>query len=92
MGFLDLILGRTKFRLDEAEEELGKPDKAEAHDLPLHVSRCALRWALSYRQSKDNNAQLAQQRVFIILILVIEAARSTGAADWLKLAISAAIR
>lgn len=67
MSILDVLLGRP-ISLDEAEEALGRPEKEEATDLSLHVSRCAKRWALSYRASRSNSAQLSQIRFFLILV------------------------
>lgn len=70
MTLMDVILGKS-ITLDEAEEELGRPDKAEETDLPLHVGRCAKRWAMSYRASKNNAAQLAQIRAVLIGTLAV---------------------
>lgn len=70
MSILDVILGKS-ISLDEAEEELGRPDKAEETDLALHVTRCAKRWALSYRASRNNSAQLAQVRLMLAVITAI---------------------
>lgn len=69
MDILDVVLGRVP-SLDEAEEELGRPEEAEAHDLPLHVSRCAKRWALSYRLSRGNSNQLSQMRLLVIILII----------------------
>jgi hypothetical protein len=69
MNIFDALLGRS-ITMDEAEEELGKPEVAEEHDLPLHVQRCAKRWALSYRASKNNSAQLSQIRIILILMIL----------------------
>jgi hypothetical protein len=73
MALVDVLLGRSA-ALDEAEEALGKPLEAEEYDLSLHVQRCAQRWAMSYRASKCNSAQLAQIRLFLLLAAIIAAA------------------
>lgn len=70
MNLIDVIVGRAS-SIDDAEEELGKPDDMEAKDLPLHVYRCGKRWALSYRLSRNNSAQLAQIRVLLAIAGVI---------------------
>lgn len=70
MGILDVLLAKP-IALDQAEEELGRPDKAEEGNLTLHVERCAKRWALSYRASKQNSAQLNQIRAFLIFAVII---------------------
>jgi hypothetical protein len=70
MNIIDILFGRP-VELDAAEEELGKPDEAEEYDLPLHVQRCAKRWALSYRASKHNAAQLAQIRYLLIGFMLV---------------------
>jgi len=75
MNFLDALLGREP-ELDQAEEDLGKPVEAEASNLALHVERCALRWAMSYKASKANHAQLAQIRIILLCGAVYLAARS----------------
>lgn len=80
MPLLDVIMGRSG-PLDEAEEELGKPVKAEEHDLALHVERCAQRWALSFRASKNNGAQLAQIRLILAALVIYLLVTS---ADWSK--------
>lgn len=67
MKLLDVLLGTT-ISLDQAEEELGKPEKEEETDLALHVSRCAKRWALSYRSSRNNCAQLQQIRLILLIL------------------------
>lgn len=69
MNIFDALLGRS-ITMDEAEEELGKPEEAEENDLPLHVQRCAKRWAMSYRASKNNSAQLGQIRIILILMIL----------------------
>lgn len=67
MGLLDVVMGKA-VSVDDAEEALGRPDQAEAHDLALHVDRCGKRWALSYRASRNNSAQLAQIRLILALL------------------------
>lgn len=67
MGFLDVILARP-VSLDDAEEALGRPEKEEEDNLALHVSRCAKRWAMSYRASKHNSAQLGQIRLLLLIV------------------------
>lgn len=83
MSVVDVLLGRSA-PLDQAEEELGRPIKAEETDLVLHVTRCAERWKLSYRASKANNAQLGQIRLFLIIVTVIAACNSPPVAHWLE--------
>jgi len=72
MSIVDVLLGRSA-ALDDAEEALGKPLEAEEHDLSLHVQRCAQRWAMSYRASKCNSAQLAQIRLFLLIVSIVAA-------------------
>ena len=72
MPVIDVLLGRSA-ALDAAEEALGRPIEAEEHDLSLHVQRCAQRWAMSYRASKCNSAQLAQIRLFLLIGAIIAA-------------------
>lgn len=75
MNWIDVILGREP-ALDQAEEDLGKPDELEAASLPHHVDRCAKRWSLSYRLSRSNHAQLAQVRLFLAILIIFMAANS----------------
>ncbi|WP_298800079.1 hypothetical protein [uncultured Devosia sp.] len=75
MTFIDVFLGRPP-ALDQAEEDLGKPVEAEANDLALHVERCAQRWAMSYRASRQNHAQLAQIRAIMLIVAVALLARA----------------
>lgn len=82
MNILELIMGREP-ALDQAEEDLGKPDEAEAHDLPMHVGRCAMRWRMSYRLGKYNGAQLAQIRVLLLIVIVYLVLTSEPAAHFL---------
>jgi hypothetical protein len=84
MNLLDVILGKEP-SLNDAEESLGKPDHMEADNLSYHVEKCATRWVLSYRMSRTNNAQIAQVRLFVVALLVLEAARTAGLTDWLKI-------
>lgn len=82
MNIVDIILGRAP-SLEEAEEELGKPEMAEADNLALHVERCAKRWAMSYRASKENSAQLAQLRMLILLAALVLVITQPPIAKWL---------
>ena len=66
MDLLDVLFARP-ISLDEAEEALGRPEAEEEDDLALHVSRCAKRWAMSYRASKHNSAQIAQLRLLLVI-------------------------
>lgn len=75
MSVLDVLLGRAP-ELDMAEEDLGKPVEAEATDLALHVERCAQRWAMSYRASKANHAQLSQIKLLLLIFAVFLMAKS----------------
>lgn len=75
MNFWGVLVGRET-TLDDAEENLGKPDEAEADDLRYHVSRCAMRWILSYRMSRSNNTQIAQVRLILILAIALEVTTS----------------
>ena len=80
MPLIDILFGRS-IPLDEAEEDLGRPDKAEAQDLSLHVSRCAKRWALSYRATQNLSAQLARIQLILIALAIYALA---SAAHWDK--------
>jgi hypothetical protein len=82
MNLVDMILGRAP-SLEEAEEELGRPDMAEAEDLKLHVGRCAKRWAMSYRASKENSAQLAQLRLIALLVAIVMMITQPPIAKWI---------
>lgn len=70
MPWLDVFFQREP-ALDDAEERLGMPDELEATSLRHHTERCALRWILSYRSSKSNNAQLRQLKIVGFLILIV---------------------
>lgn len=91
MIILDVLLGREP-KLDDAEENLGKPDEQEAKDLKYHVSRCALRWIMSYRMSRSNNVQIAQTRMLLIIAIMVEVLTSAPAMRvWAMLAKAAGI-
>ena len=57
--------------LDEAEEELGKPDPLEESDLALHVGRCAKRWKFSYLQARDTKRAVDQLRVLVLVVILL---------------------
>ena len=57
--------------LEEAEEELGKPDPLEESDLALHVGRCAKRWRFSYIQARDTKRAVDQLRLLLFLVIVL---------------------
>lgn len=82
-GILDTFLGRAP-ALEQAEEDLGKPLEAEAHNLNLHVIRCAQRWQMSYRTSKENSAQLAQLRLIVLVIGIVMVLTQQPIAKWVS--------
>ena len=57
--------------LEEAEEELGKPDSLEESDLALHVGRCAKRWRFSYIQARETKRAVDQLRVLVLLVILL---------------------
>ena len=57
--------------LEEAEEELGKPDPLEEGELALHVGRCAKRWKFSYIQAKETKRAVDQLRALVLLAIVL---------------------
>lgn len=69
MNIIDAFLGRAP-SIDEAEEELGRPDTIEMLDLKVHVERCAKRWIMSYRASKHNSTQLTQIRIILLMMIL----------------------
>lgn len=71
MTLIDVFMGKAP-ALEAAEEDLGRPEEAEAIDLNLHVERCAKRWLYSYRASKANCAQLAQLRLILLVMAIAE--------------------
>jgi hypothetical protein len=81
MNLVDVFLGRAP-SLEEAEEELGKPEMAEATDLKLHTERCAKRWLFSYRASKANSAQLAQLRLILLVMGITMLLTQPPIAKW----------
>ena len=83
MNWLDVLLGREQ-SLNQAEEELGKPDEVEATNLSYHVHRCAARWILSFRMSRSNNSQLMQLRLLVFILLALEGSRQVGLPDFVK--------
>lgn len=86
MSMLDVLLGRVP-EMDQAELNLGKPDEEEAKNLRYHVSRCALRWILSFNMSRANNVQIAQLRLLLIIAIVVNIAVSAPALKiWLAIA------
>lgn len=81
MGILDVLLARP-VSLDDAEEALGRPEKEEEDNLALHVSRCAKRWAMSYRASKHNSAQLGQIRLLLLIGGIVALILSPPVQQW----------
>ena len=57
--------------LDEAEEDLGKPEPLEESDLRLHVARCAKRWTFSYVQGRETKRAVDQLRVLVLLVVIL---------------------
>jgi hypothetical protein len=57
--------------LEEAEEELGKPDPLEENDLALHVGRCAKRWTFSYLQGRETKRAVDQLRILVLLVIIL---------------------
>jgi hypothetical protein len=57
--------------LEDAEEELGKPDPLEESDLALHVGRCAKRWTFSYIQGRETKRAVDQLRVLVLVVIIL---------------------
>jgi hypothetical protein len=57
--------------LEEAEEELGKPEPSEESDLRLHVGRCAKRWTFSYIQGRETKRAVDQLRALVLLVFIL---------------------
>ena len=68
---LRLLARSGSASLEEAEEELGKPDALEESDLALHVGRCAKRWTFSYIQGRETKRAVDQLRVLVLLVIVL---------------------
>jgi hypothetical protein len=71
MNILRLFALPGTENLEEAEEELGKPDPLEEGDLALHVGRCAKRWKFSYIQAKETKRAVDQLRALMFLVIVL---------------------
>lgn len=68
----------TREDLEDAEEELGKPDAAEAADLATHVRKCAQRWSVLNRQNKELMGDMLllangveTLRVFLLVLVLL---------------------
>lgn len=89
MNIVSLFRSNRSRRLDEAEEVLGRPDPSEGEDLAMHVSKCAQRWAVLYRQNLELGDRLDGLKAFLI-ILILVAIINAGSNVWTT-AITAAV-
>lgn len=70
--------------LEDDEIELGVPDIAEAHSLPLHVEKCAKRYRVTIRRL--NKLDRSSSTIKWLLALIFGAVALTGAPNLFKLA------
>jgi hypothetical protein len=71
MNVLRLLALSGNENLDEAEEELGRPEALEESDLALHVGRCAKRWKFSYIQARETKRAVDQLRLLVLLVILL---------------------